>query len=491
VTTTEAVTTDSDEESPGFPAPAQGRTRRRRGKWWLLFGVALVAAAGFALWWFVLRAESETQPATFETVQQLTEVSTGTYRSTVSAEGSVAATETEDLSFSSAGTVAAVRVEVGDVVEAGDVLARIDSAELEATVAEAQAQQDELEAQLADDIDNDASDEQIALDEARLAVAADQLESAEDALAGRRLVAGMDGTVTEVNLTVGEELASGGISGVTMTGSGSGSGNSAGALGSDTGQPSTGSEASTDSAAHVSLVSVGSYKVDLAIDTTDIGDIEVGQTVTISEATASPSNFGGAFPGGGFPGGFPGGGGELPGVGGGLQDDGIQPAEGGSVVTGGATATGEVTAIAAIADATSGVASYTVTVEFADDTDEFYVGTTVIAEIVTGERIDVIQVPAQAVTSGPDGSTVTVAVDGTLEGELEIRAVTTGESSGAMIEVTGGVAVGEIVVVDIQLPAGFTEEGPGGFPGGDIGGFPGGEGGPEGERLPVPGGGEG
>jgi hypothetical protein len=82
-------------------------------------------------------------------------------------------------------------------------------------------------------------------------------------------------------------------------------------------------------------------------------------------------------------------------------------------------------------------------------------------------------------------------VDGTLEGELEIRAVTTGESSGAIIEVTGGVAVGEIVVVEIQLPAGFTEEGPGGFPGGDIGGFPGGEGGPEGERLPIPGGGEG
>jgi multidrug efflux pump subunit AcrA (membrane-fusion protein) len=184
-------------------------------------------------------------------------------------------------------------------------------------------------------------------------------------------------------------------------------------------------------------------------------------------------------------------------VGGGLQDDGIQPDEGGSVVTGGATATGEVTAIAAIADATSGVASYTVTVEFTDDTDEFYVGTTVIAEIVTGERTDVIQVPAQAVTSGPDGSTVTVAVDGTLEGELEIRAVTTGESSGAMIEVTGGVAVGEVVVVDIQLPAGFTDEGLGGFPGGqgftggDIGGFPGGEGGPEGEGLPVPGGGEG
>ncbi|HVR78065.1 MAG TPA: biotin/lipoyl-binding protein [Acidimicrobiia bacterium] len=485
MTSTGSVIVDSEDQPEENPwqveqEPRPGRSRK--WLWWLL-GAVLVAAAAFGVWWFEFRSEPETDEFTFETIQQVAEVSTGTFQTTVNVEGTVAAADTEDLNFTSAGTVTAVNVEVGDVVDAGDVVATIDSAELEAALAEAQAEYDDLEAQLADDIEDDASEEQISLDEARLAVAADNLENAEEALAGTELVAGIDGTITAVNLTVGEQLTTGGTGGVTTSGSDSGSGNSAASIGSGGNNPLAGAgttdSSSSASSAHVAVVSVGTYMVELSIDTTDIDSIELGQEVTVTEATTSSSDFGGFPGGGGFPfgggGGNPFGGGDNPFQGGNNPfGGGANPGEGGGAeaVTDAAVATGEVTEIGRIADASSGVASYTVTVEFVDENNLFYVGTTVIAEILTGERTDVVQVPSQAVTSDGDGSTVTVALDGTLEGTLESRPVITGETSGNMTEIRSGVEPGEVVVIEIDVPAGlldgFSEDG---FPGG--GGFPG------------------
>ena len=52
-----------------------------------------------------------------------------------------------------------------------------------------------------------------------------------------------------------------------------------------------------------------------------------------------------------------------------------------------------------IADASSGVASYPVTVAFEDTDGEFNVGATVSVEITYDEVEDVVQVPALAVTT--------------------------------------------------------------------------------------------
>jgi len=459
--TTESIRVDTGEltDRGALPSP-------RRGRKWLWIGVAIaLVVAGVAVWWFMLRAEPATE-ATFQQIQQLTEVSTGTFQTTVTAESTVAAAESEDLSFESAGTVTAVNVEVGDVVQEGDVLATIDSAELEAQLAEAQAEYDDLAAQLADDTDDDASEEQIELDEARLAVAADNLENAQDALDGTELVADISGTITTVDLTVGEELSSGGQGGTDLTGSDAGSGNSSAVLGTESDNP-LGGDTSNTSSAHITIVSVGSYSVDLSIDTNDIDSIEIGQEVTLTEATASTSGFGG--PGGFlFGGGGPGGQGFVPDFGGlpEATDEGSEA----EVATDAATATGTVTDIAVIADASSGVANYTVTVGFTDETGEFFVGTTVLAEIIIEQRTDVVQVPNLAVNSDDSGSTVIVAVDGTVDGTLETRNVTTGETSGGMTEITYGVEPGELVLIEIDIPTG------GGFGGQlptDGNGFPG------------------
>ena len=58
---------------------------------------------------------------------------------TVSAEGTVEAAQTDDLSFTASGTVTAVNVKAGDTVTAGQVLATVDSAELQSAVTSAES----------------------------------------------------------------------------------------------------------------------------------------------------------------------------------------------------------------------------------------------------------------------------------------------------------------------------------------------------------------
>lgn len=486
---------DEIELAGGAPtAMRTNRSRRRRTRMIAAAtAAALAAAAGGGWYWYDRRESGGTADAAAATTteQSLVAVTSGEIVGTVSAEGTVAAAATESLSFSTAGTVTAVDVAVGDTVAAGDVLATIDSAELQQALAEAQAAAADAEAQLVDDVealadDADAvSDEQLAADQARQQVAADALADAYTAYVERDLVASIDGTVTAVNVTADEELGSGGAGGTSQTGSGSGSGNSNASIGAGTG--GFGSDtSSTDSAGDIEIVSAGRYTVELSIGSTDIGAVAVGQTVTLTESDSSSSNTGG-FPGGagGFPGGgFPGGGfpGQQSAAG---EQSGDQDDEQGSATTDeadtaptaatdGFSATGTVTDVATVADASSGVASYAVTVEFADESGDVYIGSSVIAEIETERRTDVVQVQAQAITTDADGNTtVVVALDGTLDGATETRIVTTGAISGTMIEITSGLELGERVIAARTVIAG----GPGGagFPGSQL---------PDGVELP-------
>ena len=111
-----------------------------------------------------------------------------------------------------------------------------------------------------------------------------------------------------------------------------------------------------------------------------------------------------------------------------------------------------------IADASSGVASYPVTVLFENTDGEFNAGETVSVEITYDEVQDVVQVPTLAVTTEEDGSsTVTVRTD---DGD-ETRTVETGLTSGTMTEITAGLEAGETVVMSFG-----GQGGAGGFPGG-------------------------
>ncbi len=268
----------------------------------IVFVPVLIVVAIVGVWWFAFRPDN-TNTASAATTKQLVTVTSGPMSVTVSAEGTVAAAQTDNLSFSSPGTVSAVNVAAGDTVKAGQVLATLDSASLQAAVTSAQADVASAQAKLSDDEASGASSDQITADESSLTSANDSLTNANQALANASLVATFDGTVAAVNITNGEQLSSSGTGATAATGTGSGSGQSSANLGSSNSRvaaASSSSSSSSSSTAQIQVVSTGRYTVQLAVDTADIASVAVGQTATITRTTSSAANgrFGGG--GGGF-----------------------------------------------------------------------------------------------------------------------------------------------------------------------------------------------
>jgi len=472
-----------------LPAPTSAGWKRQLRRPYVWLALAFLIALG--VWWFAIRSDDSSTAATAAPTQQLVTVTRGTMSNAVSAEGTVAAAQTDDLSFSSSGTVTAVNVKAGDSVTAGQVLATIDSSQLQAAVSSAQATVASAQAKLSDDQTAGASDAQITADETTLASANDALTSAQQALDGASLVATFDGTVSEVNITVGQQLSNGGTGATSATGSGSGSGRSSSSIGSGNngfGGGSNSSANSSSSSPQIQVVTRGSYTVSLPVSSNDIASVAPGQSVTLTVTTSSANGFPGGFGGrfGGF-GGFGRAAGGATGTGNGGTGNGgagngTQPSASGAT---GPTATGTVSDVAKVATATSGVATYPVTVTFTAPANDFYIGATVSGAIATNVRPNVLQVPLLAVTNTNGTSTVTVATKGTLAGPHATRTVKTGAVANGMIEITSGLREGESVVLSIPTftrpngDAGTTGTGGqftngGGFRGGFGGGGTGG-----------------
>jgi len=80
---------------------------------------------------------------------QFTTVTQGSITETVSVTGNTTPETSLDLSFQNGGTIASVDKNVGDRVNAGDVIARLDTSDLQAQLAQAQATVDAQQAELA------------------------------------------------------------------------------------------------------------------------------------------------------------------------------------------------------------------------------------------------------------------------------------------------------------------------------------------------------
>lgn len=117
-------------------------------------------------------------------------VERGSIAATVNATGNVEANQQINLNFDSPGRVAEVLVEEGETVTAGQVLARLDTKDLEFAIAQAQANVDAQQARL-DQLQNPGSEEEIAAAEAQLTSAQANLE---------RLQAGTDVTAARAAL---------------------------------------------------------------------------------------------------------------------------------------------------------------------------------------------------------------------------------------------------------------------------------------------------
>ena len=230
--------------------------------------VALVVVIGAAGYWFLGRADSaEAQPT-------VSTVASGTFQQTVSGSGTLEPAQQADLDFAVSGRVTSVRVEAGDTVTKGDVLAKLDTVSLDAALASAKAQQEAAETTAADD--GSETSTQRASNDAALASAEADVAQAEDDLDAATLTATFSGTVAAVTVAVGDEAGS----------SSSSSGAGAAQGGTDT------AAATTTSTAAITLVKPSTFVVDVDVAAADITSVKEGLQVEVTPADATEAIFG-------------------------------------------------------------------------------------------------------------------------------------------------------------------------------------------------------
>jgi macrolide-specific efflux system membrane fusion protein len=168
-------------------------TPRRR----LFLAAAVVLVAGCA--WFLWPSDAQEAPTTVTA-----EATSTTIKDAVTGSGTLEAARSEDLAFTSGGTVTAVKVKAGDRVRKGDVLAKIGTASLAAGLASAQAQLDSAETTAANDGDESSSRQ--AANTAAVASARADVAEAQDALGAATLTAPFAGMVATVDIEVGDQV---------------------------------------------------------------------------------------------------------------------------------------------------------------------------------------------------------------------------------------------------------------------------------------------
>ncbi|MFI5625955.1 efflux RND transporter periplasmic adaptor subunit [Nocardioides sp. NPDC051685] len=389
----------------------------------LAAGVAAAVIGGGAGAWALTREDTAQAQA------MQVQATSGTVKETVSASGTVEAAETADLSFEVSGTVTKVYVAEGDTVKKGDALARVDDTTLVAGRAAASSALTAAQEQLDTDESAGASDVQIASDEAAVAAAEADLDSARQAVEDAVLRATIGGTVTAFDIAVGDVVGS---SSGGSDGSGSSTGGTSGGTSGGTNGDSSSDSTSTGT---VSIVSAGSYVVEATVSADDAASLKKGLQATVTV-------------------------------------NGVDEQVSGTVATVGKVAE----------TSSSGAAVFPVTITVTGKPDDLYPGTSATAEITVKQREDVLTVASAAITTEGDQAYVQKVVDG----KAVKTKVTIGEVYGTTTEITKGLAEGDTVEIE-----GFTRPsgaGTGNQDGGQRDDF-GGVGG-EGQLGQMPGGGQ-
>ncbi len=221
--------------------------------------VVLLAGAGFLVW-RVTRPATVVQAAPTTT---LVKAQRQTLRQTVSASGTIAPQRQSYLNFPAAGTVSAVKVNLGDTVKIGTVLATQDTTSLDAAVASADAAANAAQSSLTTLLDSStATDDQIAAARAQLASAQAKALSARNDLAGATMTSPIDGVVAQVNLTPNTKVT--GTASLT-TGAGT----------------TTTVSASTAASAQMVVVDITSWQLNATVGMADLAVLKPGMDATI------------------------------------------------------------------------------------------------------------------------------------------------------------------------------------------------------------------
>ncbi len=399
--------------------------RRILSRPFIVAGVVLVVVGGSIGAWAVTRPTASANPS-----HRLFPAVRTTLSQTLSATGTIEPTTTDTLSFDASGQVTAVYATVGQRVTAGQNLATMESASLQAQVAQAKATLAEDQSRLSQDEASSAvkgagevGGAQIAADQATVNADQSQVESADQALSGATLTSPIDGIVATVGLTTGEQVSGGSGGG----GGGSGGGADSGSAGGDSGSGDSGSGDSGSGGSGSGGSDSGSSDTSITvISASDVVNANVGASVV----------------------------------------DHIKPGDAVMITTEGANGpvAGTVASIGLTADTSSGVATFPVVIDVTGTPSGLYAGASASVTITYHQVSDVLAVPAAAVLPGPRGK---AAVHVMVNGHQVTKTVTTGLTVNGLTQITSGLSAGERVVVNLVN----ISPGSGGGPGGGSGVF--------------------
>jgi macrolide-specific efflux system membrane fusion protein len=356
-------------------------------------GVLVVGVGTYWLVWGTPEAEADA------VITQTATASLQTLDKSVSATGTITQAVNETVAFEASGTVLSVDVAEGDMVEAGQTLATIDTlrleaARLEAVATLAQAEATLASAQAAADAST-ASDAKIAAAEAQVEVAQANLDTAEENMADAVLVAPAAGQITSVSVAVGDAVGS--------SGAGGSSSGTAGGMGAGGGAAT----ATSTTTAAFTIVGADSWSIDLRVSDADLALLEIGGQAEITV-------------------------------------DGITD-----------TIFGVISSLGRVASTSGGSAMFPVVVEVTGQPEGLFDGLSATVELIYERRADVLTVPLSAVQT-IDGVTY---VDKLVDSVATRTEVAVGETAGSLIEITSGLAEGDEVQITVAVSTGSTESG--------------------------------
>lgn len=372
--------------------------------------LALLLAAGAGIAYVSLRDD-----AGASSPGRIVRVSRGTVVSSVSASGSVASANSRDLAFGTSGTVDTIKVQVGDKVKKGQLLATLDDASARDSLQSAQAALTAAE----------AGDTTTAAGYSSYVQAKASYDSAQREVDGTALTAPFSGTIIAVNGSVGgsssgsgSSSASSGSSGSSgaSTGGGGGSGGGGGG-GSGGASGSTGSSSGSSGSSGSGFMTIAdTSKLDIKGEFTesDVAKVKKGQQASVTFDAMR-----------------------------------------------GTQASGKVTAIDQTSTTSNNVVQYGVTVALTDPPSGLRIGATATVQVTISRADNVLYVPTAAVRTAGGQSTVTVLS----KGKQVTRTVQTGAQGDQGTEIRSGLNEGDQVVI-ATTGTGGTGFPTGGFPGG-------------------------
>jgi macrolide-specific efflux system membrane fusion protein len=221
--------------------------------------VVLVAAGG--VWAYQLvKGASPSSPTANSGGTRTATVTQGEVLATVSATGSVQSATTAAADFVTGGTVISISVHIGDTVQQGQELARVDPASSQESLDTANANLAAAQASLTR-AEAGTDNAVIASAQAQVTTASAAVDTAQRALTGTILTAPMAGTVTAINGSVG----------ATASGSGGSTGSGGG-----------GSSTSSSSSGFIQLADLTKMQASASFAEADATRLKNGQAATVT-----------------------------------------------------------------------------------------------------------------------------------------------------------------------------------------------------------------